>query len=113
MSSISAPAPTTGISTDTSRLKSKDNLDKAGKQFEAVFLRQMISSMRSAGLGDELFGSSASEQFRDMSDSRLADQMADKGFGVGDLLLRQFMARAQPAEAAPADPAAATKAEGQ
>ena len=59
MSPASAPltpaAPTTGISTDTSRLKSKDNLDKAGQQFEAVFTGMMLKSMRQAKLADPLF----------------------------------------------------------
>ena len=103
----------TGISLASKAIDPKQ-LKAAARQFEAVFLRQMISSMRSAGLGDELFGSSAGEQFRDMSDARLADDMAEKGFGIGDLLLRQFMARAQPPETAAADPAAAVAtAEGQ
>jgi flagellar protein FlgJ len=76
----------------------KDKLAAAAKAFEAVFVRQMISSMRSATLGDELFGSSAAEQFRDMSDARLADSMADgKGFGIAELLQKQFAARAAPA----------------
>ncbi|MEG8018454.1 hypothetical protein [Sphingomonas sp. LR55] len=46
---------TTGISTDTSRLKSKDNLDKAGQKFEAVFTGMMLKSMRQAKLSDPLF----------------------------------------------------------
>jgi flagellar protein FlgJ len=76
----------------------KDKLAGAAKAFEAVFLRQMISSMRSATLGDELFGSSAGDQFRDMSDARLADSMAGgKGFGIAELLQKQFADRAAPA----------------
>lgn len=69
----------------------KDGLAKVAKQFEAVFMRQMIGSMRQAGLAEDAFGSSASEQFRDMQDSNLADSMADKGgFGIAQLLLQQF-----------------------
>lgn len=68
----------------------KDGLAKVAKQFEAVFLRQMIGSMRQAGLADDLFGSSASDQFRDMADARLADDMAGKGFGIAELLTRQL-----------------------
>ncbi len=77
----------------------KDGLAKAAKAFEAVFLRQMIGSMRQASLGDELFGSSAGDQFRDLSDARLADQMAaGKGFGIAELLAKQFAARADTAQ---------------
>ena len=67
-------------------------LKQAAQGFEAVFLRQMIGAMRSAKLADDdIFGSSAEDQFRDMGDARLADDMAKKGgFGVSDMLLRQF-----------------------
>jgi peptidoglycan hydrolase FlgJ len=67
----------------------KPELSKAAKQFEAIFLRQMIASMRSPSLGDDLFGSDASNQFRDMSDARLADSMAGK-FGIAKMLEKQF-----------------------
>lgn len=69
-------------------------LRKVGQQFEAVFLRQMIGSMRSASLGDGMFDSSATQQFRDMSDAKMADAMAGKGaLGVADLLVKQLGAR--------------------
>jgi flagellar protein FlgJ len=70
-------------------------LEKAAKAFEAVFLRQMIGSMRQAKLGDDLFGSQATEQFREMGDARMADDMADKGgFGIAEMLLKQFEQKA-------------------
>lgn len=69
----------------------RQTLEAVAKQFEAVFLRQMIGSMRSASLGDGLLDSSASDQFRDMSDARTADAMAEKGaLGIADMLLKQF-----------------------
>ena len=70
------------------------DIKKVAQQFEAVFLRQMIGSMRQAGLTDGLFDSSASDQFRDMSDATLADSMAANGghggFGIAEMLTRQF-----------------------
>ena len=66
-------------------------LRTAAQQFEAVFLRQMISSMRAASLGDDILGNDASNQFRDMSDAKTADEMAKKGtLGVAEMLLKQF-----------------------
>lgn len=66
-------------------------LVKAAQAFEAVFMRQMIGSMRQASPGEDLFGGSATEQFREMQDAKLADQMAaDGGFGIADMLIRQF-----------------------
>ena len=72
----------------------REQLKTAAKAFEAVFLRQMIGSMRQASLGEDLLGGRAAEQFRDMSDSKLADSMAESGsFGIADMLLRQFDAQ--------------------
>ncbi|SNS84294.1 flagellar protein FlgJ [Sphingomonas laterariae] len=66
-------------------------LKKAAQAFEAVFLRQMISSMRSASLGEDILGSTAGDQFRDMADARTADSMAEKGaLGIAEMLLTQF-----------------------
>jgi len=64
-------------------------LQAAAKQFEAIFLRQMIASMRAPSLGEDLFGSEATNQFRDMADARLADSMAGQ-FGIAALLEKQF-----------------------
>ncbi len=73
------------------------DLKTAAKQFEAIFLRQMIGAMRSSSMGEDILGSEASNQFRDMSDSRLADSMAGSGaLGIADLLMRQFGATKAP-----------------
>ena len=65
------------------------DLKATAKQFEAIFLRQMIGAMRGASLGDDLFGSDAAKQFRDMADGRLADAMAGR-FGIAALLEKQL-----------------------
>lgn len=66
-------------------------LKKAAQAFEAVFLRQLIGSMRTASLSEDILGSQATDQFRDMSDAKLADSMSEKGaFGIADLLIRQL-----------------------
>ena len=78
------------------------SMRQAAQAFEAVFIRQLIGSMRNAKLADDAFGSQATEQFRDMADSRLADSMSQQGtFGIADMLLAQFRNRAgaQPAQA--------------
>ncbi len=65
-------------------------LKQTAKQFEAIFLRQMIASMRGPSLGNDLFGSDAADQFRDMSDARLADSVAGQ-FGIAQLLEKQLV----------------------
>ena len=99
MSAITTPitpaAATTGISTDTSRLKSKDNLDKAGKQFEAVFTGMMLKSMRQAKLADPLFDSKAIDTFTDMQDGLIAKSMAEHTpLGIGKAMT-EFLSKSQ------------------
>jgi flagellar protein FlgJ len=101
-SSRAAPAATASPDPKQAELR------KAAEAFEAVFLRQVIGSMRQAKLADDIFGSAATDQFRDLADGKLADNMADQGsFGIADLLLQQFGAVARQATS-PAGPANAT-----
>ncbi len=89
-------APTSGISLDTSRLTSRANLDKAGKQFEAVFNGMMLKSMRQAKLAeDDLFGSKALDTFREMQDQKLSQSMAEHApLGIGKAMT-DFLAKSQ------------------
>ena len=97
---LNAPA---AQAADPATAQREGQLRQAAEAFEAVFLRQVIGSMRQAKIGEDLFGSSASDQFRDMADARLADDMAARGsFGIAELLLQQFGR----ANAAPANPTA-------
>ena len=66
-------------------------LRKAAEAFEAVILRQMLATMRQAKLGDDMFGSSATDTFREMGDARMADSIAAmRQFGIADMVERQF-----------------------
>lgn len=86
----SSPAAGPAAANDPQR----DKMREAAQAFEAVFLRQMIGSMRQARLAEDPFGSQATEQFRDMSDARLADEMSKQGsFGIAELLLQQFQGK--------------------
>ena len=99
MTQISTPptplAPTSGISADTSRLKSDANLKKAGQQFEAVFTGMMLKSMRQAKLADPLFDSKALDTFNDMSDQKLVQSMAEHTpLGIGKAMTA-FLSKSQ------------------
>jgi peptidoglycan hydrolase FlgJ len=104
VSGIASPIAKTGggVSTDTSRLASTDNLDAAGKRFEAIFTGMMLKSMRAAKLGDGLFDSKATEQFRDMQDQQLAQAMAAHApIGIGKAMT-EFLAKSAELEPAAA-----------
>ena len=89
-------ANVTGISTDRSRLSSKQNLERAGQRFEAVFNGMMIAEARKAHLADPLFSSAAIDTFREMQDKNLAQSMAEHApMGIGKAMT-DFLARSQP-----------------
>ena len=96
---------------DPTTAAQRNALRTAAQQFEAVFLRQMIGSMRQAHLADDPFGSQATEQFRDMSDASLAESMSHQGvFGIAQMLLAQFDRHAAATPVAPAAAVAARNA---
>ncbi len=73
----------------------KQALEQAAKQFEAIFVRMMLKSMRDAqdALADEdsPFNSSSMKFYRDMNDQQLASQMSQNGnMGLADVVLRQL-----------------------
>jgi flagellar protein FlgJ len=89
-STPSAGTPATGAGSD----RRQTEMRQAAQAFEAIFLRQMLGSMRQAKLADDVFGSSATDQFRDMADGELANSMARQGgFGIADMLVNQFTRR--------------------
>lgn len=72
-------------------------LRKAAEAFEAVILRQLMASMRQAKLGDDIFGSSATDNFREMADAKTADSIAAmRQFGIADMVERQFRGLGNP-----------------
>lgn len=114
MSNLGPISGTGGISTDTSRLANGQNLDAAGKRFEAIFVGMMLKSMRSTKLADGLFDNKATQQFRDMQDQRLAESMASHApIGIGKAMT-DFLSRAVPADPAapPATPASDAATDG-
>ncbi|CAN5524882.1 hypothetical protein BH09PSE4_BH09PSE4_00530 [soil metagenome] len=90
-SSILAPT----VSTDTSRLKSRKNLEAAGQQFEAIFTGMMLKSMRAPHLAEDIFGSKGQDTFRDLQDQQLAKSMAAHApMGIGKAMV-DFLAKSQ------------------
>ena len=89
--------PTTGggasspAHSDPLNAKRKAEIQSMAADFEAIFVRQMLTTMRSSSLGDGLFDGEGLKQFRDMQDAKLAESMATKGvFGVAELLTRHM-----------------------
>lgn len=70
---------------------SPETLRAAAQQFEALFIQMMLKSMRDASLGDDIFGSSAVDQYRGMFDQQLSLNLAKgRGIGLSDMLMQQL-----------------------
>ena len=66
----------------------------------AGILRQLIGSMRSAKLADEMFGSNATSQFYELADARTAESMTTmRQFGIADLVEKQLIQTKGPPDA--------------
>lgn len=99
------------------RAQSPAALRETARQFESLFTRMLLKSMREASFGDSLTGSDSEGFYRDMYDDQLAVELSKgTGLGLADLLVEQLTRAAlatapgdQPA-AVGAAPTAATAA---
>lgn len=98
MSTILPAAPGMSVKSEQT---DREKLHTVAKQFEAVFLRQMMSAARATsfsgdgGAGD-ISGGQAMETFRQLQDEHFADATADTGtIGLAKMLEAQ-MARFVP-----------------
>lgn len=94
MSTITSSLPgMTAPATATDREKLKG----VAKQFEALFMRQMLSAARKADFGgDKLFSSQALDTFNQMQDEHFADVTAQSGTLGFATIIEAQMARFLP-----------------
>ena len=86
---MSPLAPTTSAPPAATGERAK--LTAAAKQFEAIFIRQMLSAARQTDLGGGLFDSEALGTFRQMQDEKFADIAAQTGaFGIAKQIEAQL-----------------------
>lgn len=84
----------------TGKASEQERLREVAQQFEAIFLRQMLSAARGADFGgDDLFGSQGEETFREMRDAHFADVAAGTGMvGFARSIEAQLAAHIRPAD---------------
>jgi flagellar protein FlgJ len=102
-------------SVSTAADATRAKLSGAAKEFEAIFVRQMLASARKANFGDELTGSGAMDTFREMQDSQFADLTAKSGtLGLAKQIeahMAKFIGAATAAVGTAATPAAGAVAD--
>jgi Rod binding domain-containing protein len=86
------PPVVIGVSTS-----SPTTLREATRQFESLFISQLMKSMRATVPESQLMGVDGGQQlFREMLDQELANRVAEAGgIGIGEMLYRQ-LAPSQP-----------------
>lgn len=111
-----AISPTSPLATDTRSLEAlkfsagkdpKAAVREAAKQFEALFMQQLMKSMRDATMGSGMLDNEGSKLGTEMLDTQFATKMTGLPGGLSDIIARQLerqMSGAQPA--IPAAPSA-------
>jgi flagellar protein FlgJ len=85
-------------------------LKEAATQFEAVFVRALLKSMRDALPEGDPLSSDAGRMYTSMFDEQIAQKLAGRGLGIADIMVRQLSARPAAAAAAPGEAAATQNA---
>ncbi|MBF7978460.1 MULTISPECIES: rod-binding protein [Rahnella] len=91
---INATGPRT-VSPDFTGTPRPQGLEQAAEQFEALFLRNMLASMRKStdvlSGEDGMFSSKESRNMRDFYDDALAQNLASqRSTGIASLLIQQL-----------------------
>lgn len=93
-----ASTAVTGLATDArsiDRLRTEAQKDpkaaakQVGQQFEALFMHQLLKSMREATMKSGMWDSASSDLYTDMLDQQLSQKVAG-GSGLADLIARQL-----------------------
>jgi len=65
----------------------------AAQQFEALFINQMMKSMRDATPSEGVMDNQQTKMFTSMLDQQLSQNMSKRGMGLADVLVRQLSAQ--------------------
>jgi flagellar protein FlgJ len=73
------------------RLDEQSALRETARQFESLFIKMMLSSMREASEGDPIFDSDQSQLYRGMFDDQMSLELSrGGGIGLADALIEQL-----------------------
>lgn len=74
----------------SARQNSPDSIKAAAKQFEALFMNMIMKSMRQATPQEGVFDNEQTKMYTSMLDQQLSQNMATRGVGLADVLIRQL-----------------------
>jgi flagellar protein FlgJ len=85
-----------------------ESLRAVAGQFEALFMQMLLKSMREALPQDGPFASETTKTYTAMFDQQMAQELAKKGVGIADMLVKQLSPRTTEAAAGAGKEARAT-----
>jgi len=75
-----------------SKSQSQDGLREVASQFEGMFIKMMLKSMREASLGDPIFDNETTHLYQSMLDEQMSMNMAKtSGLGLADIIVEQLV----------------------
>lgn len=94
-------APLSLAATPSAPSAERAQLIAAARQFEAIFVRQMLAAARKSQFGGDLLASQGTDTFRQMQDEHFADLAANRGaFGLASMIEAQLAAQVPVKDAA-------------
>ncbi|MCE3263749.1 MAG: flgJ [Pseudoduganella sp.] len=90
----------------SARAGTPEALKSASQQFEAMFVNMMMKSMRDATPQDGIFDNQQTKMFTTMLDQQTSQDIAKKGIGLADVLVRQLSKTLQQQDVSAGDPMA-------
>lgn len=72
------------------RENSPEALTAVAKQFEAMFIKMLLKGSRDSALAEDVLGGDKNDIYNDMHDQQMAQQLAQRGIGIADMLVRQL-----------------------
>ena len=72
------------------RENSPEALTAVAQQFEAMFIKMLLKGSRDSALAEDVLGGDKNDIYNDMHDQQIAQQLAQRGIGIADMLVRQL-----------------------
>ena len=91
ISGIALPSAEGKMNSGNSGVPHFETLDKVSREFESIFIHQMLKAMRKTVIRSDFLSSFAGDQYQSMMDEEIAKEVSkQKGLGLAEVIHRQL-----------------------
>ena len=91
ISRIAPPSAEGKMQLDNGGVPDFETLDKVSREFESIFIHQMLKAMRKTVIQSDFLSSFAGDQYQSMMDEEIAKEVSkQKGLGLAEVIHRQL-----------------------